>query len=202
MNVPLRFFTSLAIVVISWSPSFGQDNQQVAPPPNSGGAACLLKPDQLQKFLSLSFNDFDQDLHGGFRKLAHQGCELAAAMVIDSYVVSAPNRMNELGRGGLLFHAGQLYAYSELNQLAAQRFLQSLDLHEPQDADVAWNTYVLASIAFLNKDRAELIHQRDILARAKDTPGNKMNLKVVNRFVQCFGRLYSQAYESCTVGSK
>ena len=199
MNVPSRIFAGLLIVVASQLSSLGQSTQDVVPAPNSGGVACVLTPKQFQDFLSLSYDDFDQDMHGGFRKFAHQGCELAAAMVIDSYVVSAPNRMNEIGRGGLLFHAGQLYAYSGLNQLAAQRFLQSLNMHEEQDTDLAWNTYVLASIAFLKDDHAELVHQRELLSRSKETVGNKMNLKVVDRFVQCFGKPYSQAYESCSL---
>lgn len=172
--------------------------KQNEPLPNSGGIACVVTPEQLHDFISLSYEDFDQDLHGGFRKFAHQGCELTAAMIIDSYVLSAPSQMNVIERGNLLFHAGQLYAYSGLNELAAQRFLQSLNLHEKPDTSVAWNTYVMASVAFLRGDRPELIHQRDVLARAKATTGNQMNLRVVDRFVQCFGRPYNQAYETCS----
>ncbi len=76
-------------------------------------------------------------------------------MLLDSYVVNAPNRMTEQNRETLLFHAGQLYAYSGLRGIAAARVRQSPAPHQALDSDLNWNAYVLASAAFEDGDRPE-----------------------------------------------
>ena len=159
---------------------------------------CTLKPDQLDALLALSLMSFDQDHAGGWRELQSKGCELTAAMLIDSYVVDAPEELKMIQWEGLYFHAGQLYAMAGLRKLAVRRMLRSLNLHEGTDEDIAWNTYVFATVGFLQGDREELAHQRLVLASAKPTRENKINLRVVDGLVRCFDKPYSDAYSmSC-----
>lgn len=68
--------------------------------------------------------------------------------------------------------------------------------------DLAWNAYVLASVAFLQNEREELIHRRQLLANAKPTYGNNINLAVVDGLVQCFGKPYKYAYTNCRPTTK
>src|ERR1039458_9209554 len=151
---------------------------ETATAPVSG--TCSLKPDQLDALLALPFLKFDQDQSGGWRELQYKGCVLEAAMTIDAYLVDAPEQMKTVTREDLYFHAGQLYAWSGLKKLAARRFLRSFNLHETGDEELAWNPYVLATVAFLQGDREEFDHQRKLLSLGKSTPENKINLGVVD----------------------
>ena len=136
---------------------------------------------------------FDQDHSGGWRGIAGQGCELTAAMPIDNYNLDAPADLTVNQREDLCFHAGQLYAMVGLNDLAVRRMMRSLNLHEPTDIDLAWNTYVLATVAFLQSDREELSHRRQLLANAKPSRENRINLSAVNGLVRCFDKPYKYA---------
>jgi hypothetical protein len=161
-----------------------------------GPADCSIKPDQLDALLALPFLSFDQDHTGGWRELQNKGCELTAAMLIDTYLVDAPEEMKIIKQEGLYFHAGQLYGMAGLRKLAVRRILRSLNLHEGANEDLAWNTYVLSTVAFLQGDREELAHQRQLLASAKPTRENKINLSVIDGLVMCFDKSYNEAYST------
>ena len=182
---------ALLVVLMGTTSTFGQTTQ-AHPIPDPG--ACVLKPNQLDSLLALSFLQFDQDQFGGWRDLQSKGCGLAAAMLIDSYIVDAPEELKLITLEDLYFHAGQLYAWAGLKKVAVRRFLRSLNLHERGDEDLAWNPYVLATIAFLQQDREELAHQRQLLASAKPTHENKINLGVVDGLAKCFDKPYGGAY--------
>jgi hypothetical protein len=158
--------------------------------------ACAPQAESVGKLLAMNQGDFD-DSPQGWRMLAHDGCELEAAFVIDAYLANSPPQLKTVGREGLAFHAGQMYAYAGLSEIAALRFFEALDPHEKRTGEIAWNAYVLASIAFLKHDKDELTHQRSLLAAAASTKGNQMNLRVVDRFLHCFDRPYRETYEQC-----
>ena len=158
---------------------------------------CIIQPSQLESLLALPTAAFDQDLAGGWRVYQQKGCFLQAAMLIDAYVADKPTGMTEGDRRNLSFHAGQLYAMAGLKEIASHRILESLNLHESSNGDLAWNIYVLATTAFMQGDKQELIHQRARLAEAKPTLGNKINLAVVDGLVSCFDKPYSDAYPKC-----
>lgn len=150
---------------------------------------------RVRRLITLPYDRFDQT--DGFRPLALKHCELVAAMLLDSYVVNAANRMTELNRQALHFHAGQLYAYSGLGEVAATRFLQSLNPHQNSEDDLDWNDYVLASAAFEKNDRPGLVRAREALMSAKKSEGNGVNLRVVDGLIGCFSKPYVVAYETC-----
>lgn len=183
----------LLILLLSAACALGQAVQT----PNSPVQVdCSLKPDQLDALLAQPFLSFDQDFAGGWRELENKGCELTAAMLIDTYLVDSPEELKTVLREDLYFHAGQLYAMVGLRKLAVRRFFRSLNLHEATDVDLAWNTYVFATIAFLQGDRDEFAHQRLLLASAKPTRENKINLGVVDGLAKCFEKPYREAYST------
>ena len=179
----------IALVVVGCQPlMFAQATSSLDP------EKCQIKPTQLGTLLALPFLKFDQDEAGGWRELADQGCKLEAALLIDAYLADAPPELSEMEKGNLYFHAGQLFAMSGQNRLAVSHMLHSLNPQEPIDGDLAWNDYVLASVAFLSRNRQQLQNERNQLAAAKQTRGNKINLGVVEGLANCFDKPYDVAY--------
>lgn len=59
------------------------------------------------------------------------------------------------------------------------------------------NIYTDATIAFLRNDRKGLLKLREELTAVEWPGGDNLNLKVVDRFIRCFGRSYREAYLNC-----
>jgi len=151
---------------------------------------CGLKPDAVSRFLALDAEAFDQSWEG-FRILGLRQCYVDAALMIDLYVSEnsgtlAPDRQNLMK-----FHAGQMYAFAgePLYSLAVRRMDQST-----KDASPSWQTYVAATVAFLKRDLSALKTHRGILAELTSSPGNKLNLAVLDRLITSFDKPYAEAY--------
>lgn len=155
---------------------------------------CRIDPGQLDSLLALPYMKFDQDQTGGWRALANGGCNVEAALLIDAYLADAPPELSEIEKGNLYFHAGQLLAMAGENRLAVSHMLRSLNPQELANSDIAWNTYVLASVAFLSSNRQQLLDERNELAAAKQSRENKINLGVLDGLVSCFDKPYEIAY--------
>jgi hypothetical protein len=158
-------------------------------------------PYDRDRLLSLDQNAFDQDLEGGWRKLADDPrCWIAAADLLRDY------REAHHSTASILFwHEGQLRANAGQTDAAITLFEQS----RAKEADpFGWNFYVDGTIAFLRHDRARLQAARDklaVLPKPKDFhpigPDGKPfdikwppNLNVLDGFLTCFDRPYDQAY--------
>ncbi len=93
------------------------------------------------EILSLSFDEFDQDMNNGWRQVAQQlGCEMEAARLIRIYRLNMEQRIPVL-----YFHEGQLKASAGDYPGAVSALRQSF---EKQDS-FGWNAYVRATMAFL-----------------------------------------------------
>ena len=159
--------------------------------------------------LSLSEDAFDQDLHGGWREIAHRpGCLLVGAALIRDY-----RSIHKQSPAILYWHEGQLRAEAGQNAAAAELMKKS---YKPTSDDTfGWNPYVDATIAFLKSDRLGLAKAQAALARVPPPPGmdskdatyqvtfadgsiKRMkwppNSEVVDGLVACFGKPYSVAY--------
>ena len=151
--------------------------------------------------LALDQRAFDQDMEGGWRRLARDpACRIAAADLIRAY-----REAHGPGGGILYWHEGQLRAGAGQTEAAIALFHQSRNPDDP----FGWDHYVDASIAFLRRDRAALLAARDALARLprpsdfepRDPQGRPIqlawppNLNVVDALVACFGRPYEEAYD-------
>jgi hypothetical protein len=158
--------------------------------------------------LALSYDRFDQDAAEGWRPLADRpGCELAAAEVLAAYRTDNAAAITEVQRRSLLWHEGQLRAFSGQTAFA----IDLMDLSRAGDPFVENVLYAQATIAFLRHDRAALLKARAGLAALPRPPSFEAdaaqarerygltvtwppNLAVVDKLVACFGKSYVEAY--------
>jgi hypothetical protein len=140
--------------------------------------------------LSLSYEAFDQKEGNGFRVLAASGCNKEAADLIEDYI-----RITGAKESSLRWHISQLRA-SAGNAPEAIRYAKSV-LKEREDfskSQLRWNDYVLATIAFLERDRTALVFHRDKVADGRYAHhGNEINLKLLNGLVKHFDKDYAYA---------
>jgi hypothetical protein len=166
--------------------------------PSANSSGCGFGPVELQTELGKSVSQFDQDMNGGWRALDQRGCTLQAAMLLDVYNLDDVRSENKGdNRGALFFHAGQLYAMAGASLVAIRRFYSSLDPGEDAEKEhvLSWNAYVLATIAFLKRDKEAVQFQREQIAIGLKTDGNKTNLRVVDGLLKCWDQSYKDAYQ-------
>ncbi len=141
--------------------------------------------------LTLSFDQFDQDDHQGWRPVSDAGCEAEAAMLIASYAEKHPHPVLAWHRAQMLAKAGKAVDAIE----AARQTLRPP--HSDDASGFDWNDYANATIAFLQGDKASLQSNRDRLAdAAAKAEFNQPNLHSVDKLLRCFGQPYKIAY-SC-----
>lgn len=151
--------------------------------------------------------DFDQDFENGWRVLEDQeGCLDEAADLIHEFYTT--REMVDGMRRLMKWHEGQIRAELEQTEHAIE-LMRHADSEENTDS---WNYYVRATIAFLERDKDELKHNREQLAqvpRPDDLPtptdedGNEieiewpMNLSIVDSLIACFDKPIMEAYMGC-----
>lgn len=163
--------------------------------------------------LALSELSFDQDMTGGWRKLAYAGCEAQAADLIRDW--RAAHAAEPLRNRAVSFwHEGQLRANLGQTQRAIALFSRSRKTAQ-EDAGFGWNHYVDGSIAFLRGDRTAFDAAYDRLATTPRPAGLNMtgpdgkpvavhwpmNLNVLAGLRSCWGQPYRRAY-ACAVPIK
>lgn len=167
-------------------------NADAAPEPGAPAqvdCAALLRA-HLETDLALPYEAFDQTEGQGFRVLAARACHREAADLIERYIAA-----NGAAERSLRWHAAQLRASSG-ETAAAIRHARSV-LAESEDFannPLRWNDYVLATIAFLERDREALLRHRAAVAAGKDAHfGNALNLKLLDSLVKHYERDYAWA---------
>ncbi|HAT9215901.1 TPA: hypothetical protein JBC15_13270 [Legionella pneumophila subsp. pneumophila] len=161
--------------------------------PSVFSASCSVSPEQENRLLSMSYDNFDQ-AEDGWRRYAKLDCYHEIAILIDKYLEQNTNALLDWQVLGVTWHAGQLYAFNNEYELAKIRFEHSINQNEPENSPVLWNDYVYATIAFLNNDMFKLSLYRDKIADGPSVNGKKPNLDVVDNLIQYFGQPYSEAY--------
>ncbi len=179
---------------------------------------CGIDNEELNRLLTLSYDDFDQNFDGGWRTLSFKdNCKPAAQKIIELYILF-DNAINSNQLKLLRWHAGQLAADLGNYPLAIAFFNASIDNDgESAKSKKPWNLYAKGSIAFLMRDKNALQQIRDELsvipvsedeknARRqflKENPNIQMpdgfidkpqNLSVLDRLLRCFEQPYSAAY--------
>jgi hypothetical protein len=139
--------------------------------------------------MALDYEWFDQAQGEGWRRhgdgeIHPRKCYLAAARLIERYEKAHPDLPPD-SHCLLTFHAGQCYAFGHSYRRAIAKFE-----HTYKDGVDYWNSYVGATISFLQRDRAALLEEREELAAT----GTKLNLNVVDRLVKYFDESYLYAY--------
>ncbi len=144
-----------------------------------------------QTDLSLPSHAFDQEEKRGWRALDAAGCTAEAAVLVERYLIGYESNLRSLK-----WHQAQLLAltgkYTQAVTAARQAVNPSEDAQHP---NFKWNAYVLATIAFLEKDSKELARQAQLIENGvKTEPMNKTNLEIVLGLVRCIDRPYKVAY--------
>lgn len=145
---------------------------------------------RLQTDLELSYEEFDQTEGKGMRVLAYAGCAKEAADLVVAYI-----KKNDAKQSSLFWHVAQQRASDGDNAEAV--IYARLSLAKEEDwskRPLRWNDYVLATIAFLEKDKAKFLLHRERVAQGKDLYfGNAMNLKLLDGMLVNFEKSYRQA---------
>ena len=174
----------------------------------TGERVCITDREAL---LSLDYFAFDQNPpRGGWRGVSRRsGCELAAAELIAEYRQIHQATINPAYERFLFWHEGQLMAQIEDYEAAADLFDQARYSETSSEYEQAWNLYVDASIAFVNRNEAALVDAYDamlILPEPGDWQeyqaeigGNEnwpQNGEIVKQLIGCFDRPYHHAYHT------
>lgn len=147
----------------------------------------------LESDLSLSYEEFDQTMGKGFRALSGAGCERHAADLIEAYIEAIGAEQSSLR-----WHIAQLRA-SHGDSSEAIKYARTSLMDEEKAAEIPlrWNDYVLATIAFLEKDRDALVLHRDRVAEGvEEHQGNAMNLRLLDAMIEHFDASYSEVMQS------
>lgn len=141
-----------------------------------------------QSDLTLSYEQFDQADDRGFRALARAGCYAEAEQLVVQYI-----RANQRERSALWWHAAQMAASAGDYALASEHARRSLLADSGSPSPLMWSDYVLATIAFFERDRATLKRHRDAIAeKGRDFWGNRMNQNLLDTMLANFDLGYAE----------
>ena len=140
----------------------------------------------------LSFDDFDQrgTLRSTWRALSEGGCERQAIEAAEDYLLHGPPRTDTEQRD-VSWHLAQSLALVGDEREAAYIMAGTREPGTASDG-FDWNDYVIASWAFLLKDRARFDAAAARLASAgEDNRANSAHIAALGR---CWNRPYKIAY--------
>lgn len=144
----------------------------------------------LKTDLKFGYEAFDQTEGQGFRALDQIGCSRQAADLIEAYVKARGSK-----ESSLVWHVAQLRASAGQTAQAIAAAKASINPKEDlAKSPFRWNDYVLATVAFLERDKAALQRHRDRVAEGREADmGNAMNLKLLDALVKHFDTSYDYA---------
>lgn len=142
---------------------------------------CIISPSEREALLSLDYNSFDQSLpNGGWRKYDH--CPKLARELLDEYTIRHEAYLQKQQWDVLVWHSGQISAIAGDYLDAISKMEKTIKPNEKPTDAFLWNPYARATIAFLRRDKALLLSEREKLARGL-SPFNRINLRKVDSFV-------------------
>lgn len=154
------------------------------------GADCAaLYRTAVQNDLDLPVDVFDQTEGRGFRVLAAAGCPREAGDLIQAW-----SARREVVPYHVHWHLAQVRAEQDDRPAAIAAARRALRSDEAVDAPFRWNDYVLATVAFLQRDRAAFERHRNAVAAAVERhAGNGMNLSLLDKLGKHFDSSYLEA---------
>ena len=112
-------------------------------------AQSSLNQKTIDSLMALSFDEFDQNMAGGWRYYADKGDLETASELIKLYLSNHPE-IESSHRRVMNFHCGQMLAMMNKNMEA----IPYMEASKNTEKDIMqWNIYVDATISFLRKDR-------------------------------------------------
>jgi hypothetical protein len=149
----------------------------------------------LKTDMSLSYKEFDQTMGKGFRELIREdlSCDKEAALLIEEYI-----KVNNATENSLRWHVAQSWAqYGDYQKSIKWSKTVLLESEDFSQRELRWNDFVLANIAFFEKDKEQLIKHRDVIAAAKEKHfGNQLNLKYLNSLITNFHKSFKYAMQN------
>lgn len=188
----LKTFMTLMILASLSACAQSTINPSPAKPARPENAQCELSQSEREAILRLDYKAFDQTLpDGGWRK--YEPCSVLARELIDTYTARHEKTLQKQEWDVLVWHSGQMSALAGDAADAISKMQKTLKPNEKPTDAFLWNPYANASIAFLKRDRAALLSERQKLA-AGLSPFNRINLRKVDGFIRCFDASYELAY--------
>ena len=132
---------------------------------------------RLREDLSLPLETFDGNDDRGWRALEQSGCKHQAVTLIQAY-------MNHYRSSPvtLRWRLAQLHAdLGETDEAIGQARTVLMDPRRDSTSKLRWNDYVLALIAYWQKDRNVFELHKAELAKHLDHPGNVHNLALLEK---------------------
>lgn len=143
----------------------------------------------IDSLMNLSFEEFDQNMQGGWRIYANNQDFKSATDLIKLYL-EQHNELESGQRQVMSFHCGQMLALMDKNQEA----IPYMEASKKTDDVMQWNEYVDATIAFLRKDREAFNAKKNELIQKSMMPiDQNKNLNVLNRLEANFDKTYQEA---------
>jgi hypothetical protein len=141
--------------------------------------------------LALSWQEFDQTPHSGWRAIGEDAKRYQeAAALIEAYL-ARHTELDQSRKAILHWHALQMLATAG-DTAAALKHIPFTRLDPlPPNPPVLWNDYVDATEAFLRHDRPKLLAARERIASNKP---DDANLPFVDAFISHFEEPYAKAY--------
>jgi len=130
---------------------------------------------QLQQDMALSYQQFDQTPDSGFRKLAAD-CKPEAIALLKNYII-----INQAEQASLRWHIAQLLG--ETGEIDEAIIYAKSTLRENSDSPLKWNDYVQGYMAYWRGDSKRLAKVINVLKQAKEHPGNAMNARLLESFL-------------------
>lgn len=147
--------------------------------------------------LNMNFQDFDQNLETGWRKISERTGNVEAVKLVEEYLNRHGKNLEKWQSTILHFHAGQLLAFADNRKEAIKHFRQSYNsLESEKMSPLRWNAYVRATIAFLQNDPETLKKCREAMNKGPQDPRWVLpNRKIVDKLISGLNRLsYLEAY--------
>ena len=157
---------------------------------SDGQAQESLNQKTIDSLMGLSFDEFDQNMEGGWRLYANRMDFDSATQLIKLYLDKHPDlKSNE--REVMSFHCGQMLALMDKNLDA----IPYMEASKKKNEDVMqWNIYVDATIAFLKKDKeAFSLKIKELEEKSIMPEDQNRNLMLLKRLEESFDKTYADA---------
>lgn len=152
-----------------------------------------LKQQTIDSLMKLSFDEFDQDMEGGWRYYSNKEDFETATVLIKLYLKKHPE-IEVSKRGVMSFHCGQMLALLDKNEEA----IPYMEASKKKEKDVMnWDVYVDATVAFLKKDREAFDKKKsELKEKSVFPPDQNRNLIFLNKLETNFDKTYLEAIKS------
>ena len=134
---------------------------------------------------------FDQTQGKGWRLLAENSCYLDAAKLIKEY-----SEKHKLEASSLKWHYLQMLGFGGETQKAIEVGHTLIQATPNSESHFMWKEYIIATVAFLERDNKTLMQYRNRIAKHTNSRPNAINLGVLDRLINNIKKDYATAYFS------